>query len=215
MQPPLVATPRKLPVFVFPQSVTFFLDNQATHKQVLTLYNPYDFPVKFEVLCTAPNKYKVVDPKGTIKARCCVDIVIRHTAPLTSNCNVIDKFRIHMQEHPTKQAIGKRDVEAKLLSGTSDIVGRSTPDPDMFHQLPINETTRQQQSYALISQNRTVDRGTNYVALVSGIICIAGLLLPTEGEQSNRVPDYLHLSMNFKLIFSFVLGMVVIVISKI
>lgn len=48
MQPPLVATPRKLPVFVFPQSITFFLDNQATHKQVLTLYNPYDFPIKFK-----------------------------------------------------------------------------------------------------------------------------------------------------------------------
>lgn len=52
--------------------------------------------------------------------------------------------------------IGKRDVEAKLLSGTSDIAGRSTPDPDMFQQLPINES-RQQQSYALITQNKTVD----------------------------------------------------------
>lgn len=214
MQSPL-ATPRKLPVFVFPQSITFFLDNQDTHKQVLTLYNPYDFPVKFKVLCTAPNKYKVVDPEGTIKARCCVDIVIRHTALLMSNCNVIDKFRIHMQEHPTKQAIGKRDVEAKLLSGTNDTAGRSTPDPDMFHQLPINES-RQQQSYnTFMSQNRAVDRGTNYVALIAGIICIAGLLLPTEGEQSRRLPDYLHLSMNIKLIFSFVLGMVVIIISKV
>jgi hypothetical protein len=48
--------------------------------------------------------------------------------------------------------------------------------------------------------------GTNYVALAIGIICIAGLLLPTQGEQNQRLPDYLHLSMNFKLIFSFVLG---------
>lgn len=44
------------------------------------------------------------------------------------------------------------------------------------------------------------------MALVAGIICIFGLLLPTEGEQSHRLPDYLHLSMNIKLIFSFVLG---------
>lgn len=151
MQPPLVATPRKLPVFVFPQSVTFFLDNQATHKQVLTLYNPYDFPVKFEgispiysfnvnlpfthlcltlhyilVLCTAPNKYKVVDPKGTIKARCCVDIVIRHTAPLASNCNVIDKFRIHMQEHPTKQV-------TLILSTQLNTIPRSREKLIFFH----------------------------------------------------------------------------------
>lgn len=48
MPPPLVATPRKLPIFVFPQNITFYLDDQSTHKQVLTLYNPYDFPVKFK-----------------------------------------------------------------------------------------------------------------------------------------------------------------------
>ncbi|PBC29162.1 Motile sperm domain-containing protein [Apis cerana cerana] len=246
MQSQLAATPRKLPVFVFPQNITFFLDDQSTHKQVLTLYNPYDFPIRFKVLCTAPNKYKVVEPEGTINPRCCIDIVVRHTSLISSNCNVVDKFRIQMQEHPSKLAIGKRDVEAKLLPGTTETTGRSTPDPEMFQQLPINEN-RQQQSYALIAQNKAIDkytsksiklqydlfhgniqnkntkmylssdmkyamdkeanivnRGTNYVALIAGIICIAGLLLPTEGEQNNRVPDYLHLSINFKLIFSFV-----------
>lgn len=213
MQSQLAATPRKLPVFVFPQSVTFFLDDQSTHKQVLTLYNPYDFPVKFTILCTAPNKYKVVNSGGLIRARCCVDIVVRHTSLMLSNCNVVDKFRIQMQEHPTKQIIGKRDVEAKLLATSVDTAGRSTPDPEMFQQLPINES-RQQQSYALIAQNKAIDRGTNYVALVAGIICIVGLLLPTEGEQSNTVPDYLHLSVNFKLILSFVLGLVTIIILR-
>lgn len=48
MQSQLVTTPRKLPVFVFPQNITFFLDDQSTHKQVLTLYNPYDFPIRFK-----------------------------------------------------------------------------------------------------------------------------------------------------------------------
>jgi len=47
----------------------------------------------------------VVDPEGIIKASSCVDIVVRHTAILASNCNVIDKFRIHMHEYPTKQVI--------------------------------------------------------------------------------------------------------------
>lgn len=207
MAPAVATTPRKLPIFVLPQNITFYLDDQSTHKQVLTLYNLYDFPMKFKVLCTAPNKYQVVDPEGIIKAKSCVDIVVRHTALLANNCNIVDKFRIHMQEYPTKQIIGKRDVEAKLLPGTTDATERSTPDPDMFQQLPINEN-RQQQSYELISRNKTMERGTNYVALIAGIICIIGLLLPTEGEQSQRLPDYLHLSVNFKLIFSFVLGMV-------
>lgn len=54
--------------------------------------------------------------------------------------------------------------------------------------------------------------GTNYVALVAGVVCIAGLLLPTEGERNQRIPEYLHLSINFKLIFSFVLGELILFI---
>ena len=38
----------KLPVFVFPSSLNFFTDDQSSHKQVLTLYNPYEFPLKFK-----------------------------------------------------------------------------------------------------------------------------------------------------------------------
>lgn len=210
MQASLAATPRKFPAFVFPTDLKFYLDDQSSHKQILTLYNPYDFPIKFKVLCTAPNKYVVVDPEGTIKAKCCVDLVVRHNALLISNCNVTDKFRVHMQDYPNKQATGKRDVEATLLPGVAPIVERATPDPETFQQLPINGA-RQQQSYSLITQNRTINSGTNYVAVIAGIVCIAGLLLPTEGEVRPSVPDYLHLSINFKLIFSFVLGMVTMI----
>lgn len=213
MQSQLATTGWKLPVFIFPQSFTFFLDDQSTHKQILTLYNPYDFPIKFTILCTAPNKYQVVNTGGIIRPKCCIDIVVRHISLLLSNCNVVDKFRIQIQEHPSKQVIGKRDVEAKLLVTSADVTERSTPDPEIFQQLPISES-RQQQSYALTAQNKAVDRGTNFVALVAGIICIVALLLPTEGEQSNTVPEYLHLSVNFKLIFSFVLGLVTIIILR-
>ena len=38
----------KLPVFVFPTSLNFYADDQFTHKQVLTLYNPYEFSVCFK-----------------------------------------------------------------------------------------------------------------------------------------------------------------------
>lgn len=40
-------TEGKLPVFVFPTSLNFYLDDQSSQKQVLTLYNPYEFTVKF------------------------------------------------------------------------------------------------------------------------------------------------------------------------
>lgn len=44
------------------------------------------------------------------------------------------------------------------------------------------------------------------MALIAGLICIAGLFLPTEGEGNPNVPECLHLAVNFKLIFAFVLG---------
>ena len=54
----------KLPVFVFPSSLTFYTDDQSSHKQVLTLYNPYDFALKFKGKYTRcsqqPNKPKAV-----------------------------------------------------------------------------------------------------------------------------------------------------------
>ncbi len=39
---------KKIPVFSFPEELKFVVDDQSSHKQVLTLYNPYDFNVKFE-----------------------------------------------------------------------------------------------------------------------------------------------------------------------
>lgn len=45
-QPDLVEG--RLPVFVFPTELFFYADEQASHKQVLTLYNPYEFALKFK-----------------------------------------------------------------------------------------------------------------------------------------------------------------------
>ena len=39
---------KKIPVFVFPEELKFVEGDPSSHKQVLTLYNPYDFNIKFE-----------------------------------------------------------------------------------------------------------------------------------------------------------------------
>lgn len=38
----------KVPVFVSPQSLIFSLDDKTSHRQIITLFNPYDFPVRFK-----------------------------------------------------------------------------------------------------------------------------------------------------------------------
>lgn len=114
---------RKIPVFVYPGSIKFYLLSRSSYKQLLTLYNPYEFPVRFKgkcnfgyklrikgllfsaVLCTTPNKYSVTDPEGSIGPFSCVDIVIRHNMPIAANCNTVDKFRITMQDHTTKKVL--------------------------------------------------------------------------------------------------------------
>ena len=41
-----MATPK--PVFVFPGSIDFYLEDQTTHKKIITIYNPYDQDITFK-----------------------------------------------------------------------------------------------------------------------------------------------------------------------
>lgn len=202
---------QKVPIFVFPQSINFYLDDQTTHKQVLTLYNPYEFAVRFKVMCTAPNKYTVVDPEGSIKPQCCIDIVVRHNATTSSNCNITDKFRIQMQDLTTKQVIGKRDVTARLVPGIHDTA--SERDRDNFQQMPLvsGAQSPQQQQYLVRDGRSGRTAAPNYVALAVGVVCCVALMLPTEGDKS---PAPFHLSVNFKLVLAYVLGLVTVVVLR-
>lgn len=111
----------RLPVFVFPASLVFYADDQSSQKQVMTLYNPYDFALRFKVLSTAPRKYVVLDAEGTIKPRCCIDIVVRHNAILPCNYGVVDKFRVQMSE--PSSVVGRRSG----TSSSSIIGGKDVP----------------------------------------------------------------------------------------
>ncbi|XP_075227801.1 motile sperm domain-containing protein 1-like [Lycorma delicatula] len=214
----------KVPVFVFPYSINFYLEDKATHKQILTVYNPYECAVLFKVLCTAPKKYTVVDPEGSIKPQSCIDIVVRHNVVSPSNCNVTDKFRIQMRDCITKQMIGKRDVTATLLSGDKE---RSTPEHESFQQLPsvpsIGRTPPSQYSikaptaqYAVSYKPsdgvQAVNNNPNYIVIFVAVVCIVALLLPTEGDFNSATSIFI--SVHLKLVFSFVLGLVTMVILR-
>ncbi|TWW55831.1 Motile sperm domain-containing protein 1 [Takifugu flavidus] len=116
-QPELVEG--SLPVFVFPTELVFYGDDQTSHKQVLTLYNPYEFALKFKVLCTSPNKYTVVDATGAVKPQCCVDIVIRHRDVRACHYGVYDKFRLQVSEQSQRKALGRKEVTATLRPSAS------------------------------------------------------------------------------------------------
>jgi hypothetical protein len=73
-------------------SLFFRLDDPTTISQVLTLYNPYEFAVRYKgyysvffcyqttktlsvflVLCTAPRVYSIAEPQGEIRPQHSVD----------------------------------------------------------------------------------------------------------------------------------------------
>ena len=60
----------------------------------------------------------------------------------------------------------------------------------------------------------------NYIACIAAVVCILALFLPTEGDpisNNNLMSDYpwLHLSVNQKLVFAYVLGLVTMAILRI
>lgn len=117
-QPELVEG--NLPVFVFPTELIFYADDQSTHKQVLTLYNPYEFALKFKVLCTTPNKYVVVDAAGAVKPQCCMDIVIRQ------RCSILSLWRNRQIPSPSFRAKPEEGFRKERGCGYSSPVRKRT-----------------------------------------------------------------------------------------
>ncbi|KTG40481.1 hypothetical protein cypCar_00006198 [Cyprinus carpio] len=207
-QPDLVEG--SLPVFVFPTELVFYADEQASHKQVLTLYNPYEFALKFK----APNKYAVVDATGAVKPQCCVDIVIRHKDVRACHYGVIDKFRLQVSEQSQRKALGRKEVMATLLPSAAQEQPQVRPQEEerrMKEQLADRVFFEQT---AFQTESRTASGGPSLLTVLLGLVCMAALMLPTLGEQESTVPVYLHLSVNKKLVAAYVLGLLTMVILR-
>lgn len=207
----------KVPVFVFPVQLDFYYEDQTTHKRVVTIYNPYEFDVTFKVLCNNPKKYAVVEPEGRILGQKCVDIVIRHVAVSPQSCETTDKFRIHMYEEGTNEVLGKKDILATLHPGAPETESSSLG-KETRKTLGVLSSlgSRAQSELAEGAQGSRDYQPPNYVACIAAVICILALFLPTEGEMSSLLCDYpwLHLSVNQKLVFAYVLGLVTMAILK-
>jgi len=215
------------PVFAFPGNLDFYLEDQTTHKRVLTLYNPYDSDIIFKVLCNNPKKYAVVEPEGRIAAQKCIDIVVRHVAVSPSAVQQTDKFRIQIfEDNSPGEVVGKRDVLATLHPGVPDPSDsrhsaslphhRANAAALMAPQGSSNETG----NYAnTLNEHSSIAYGQhpNLIACFAAIVCIIALFLPTEGESNNvmlKDYPYLHLTVNQKLVFAYVLGLVTMAILR-
>ncbi|XP_029638648.1 motile sperm domain-containing protein 1 isoform X2 [Octopus sinensis] len=201
----------KLPVFVFPQSLSFYLDDSITHKQVLTLYNPYDFSIRFKVLGTSPQKYSVDHTEGTVKSKCCVDIVVKHRQLIKSNDEVKDKFLIHIYHHgKNRKTLGKREISATLYSTRVSLGSRLE---DNFQALPNGGKVELKQR--LVTDDQTLTKWPSMFLISLSMICIAVLMLPNEGTTPDTmVPSFLRVTVNQKCVAAYVLGAITMILLK-
>ncbi|XP_071315441.1 motile sperm domain-containing protein 3-like isoform X2 [Trachinotus anak] len=103
-----------LPVFLFPSELVFYSGQRNSHRRVLTLYNPYRFRISFKMLCTAPSLYRVVEAEGSVAAKSCVDLVVRHLDVSPHNWGRRDRFRMEVRGGGQ---VGEREIWAELRGG--------------------------------------------------------------------------------------------------
>jgi len=221
----------RLPVFVFPTSLVFYSDDPQSHTRVITIYNPYDFPLTYKVLATDPTKFTVTDAEGVIKARCGIDVLIRHTDVCIRSEGVRDKFRVQLSEHKKKRILGTRDVGAMLLpTQDQSKIDSDKPFEEFYGNSASNAGSGARQSYSSSSPQRpspsldpasssSSSSSSSSVASPVGVAvvaaaCLGALMLPSVGDISPTVfnfPDYLYLTLHQKLLAAYILGMITVV----
>ncbi|CAF1967952.1 unnamed protein product [Rotaria magnacalcarata] len=189
----LTSNASQLPFFCSSNSLLFYLDDPSTFSQVLTLYNPYDFVVRYKVLCTAPKKYSVAEPQGEIRAQHSVDTIVRllDTSASSANQNVVHKIRVNeiFDDEPNITGTSRRTRPNTITSPTPPVIQQETRDPLVI-----------------------------FILTILGAVCAFVLVLPTIPDSDNsfnaRIPSYLHMTTNSKVIASYILGLLTVVFIR-
>uniref|UniRef100_A0A8C5JZ73 Motile sperm domain-containing protein 3 n=1 Tax=Jaculus jaculus TaxID=51337 RepID=A0A8C5JZ73_JACJA len=195
-----------VPVLVFPPDLVFRADHRSGPRQLLTLYNPTGTALRFRVLCTAPAKYTVFDAEGYVKPQSCVDIVIRHVAPIPSHYDIQDRFRIELSEEGAEgRVVGRKDITSVLRAPAYplELQGQpeSTPNPG-----PPVWTAPPPTRHFQESAPPQLATSSFLLFVLAGITSVAFLLLPLQDELGSQLPQVLHVSLGQKLVAAYVLG---------
>ncbi|XP_036404022.1 motile sperm domain-containing protein 1-like [Megalops cyprinoides] len=192
-----------LPVFLFPAELVFFAQQRSSHRRVLTLYNPYSFLLRFKMLCTAPSLYTVVEAEGSVRARSCVDIVVRHQDVSSRNWGRRDRFRLEVSGGGQG---GSREIWAELKGGEGGETpqGQAPPPRSLSAMLPQGG----------LSPTRARDPSLFALYVIIGLVCITFLMLPLHNEPSTLVPTHLHVTVMQKLVCAYILGLLTMVFLR-
>ncbi|KAL0970773.1 hypothetical protein UPYG_G00247200 [Umbra pygmaea] len=194
---PTQSLPRPLPVFLFPAELVFYSGQRSSHKRVLTLYNPFTSTITFKMLCTCPSIYSVVEAEGSVRAKNCVDIVVRHKDVSRRHWGRRDRFRLEVSGGGQR---GSREVWAELRGGEDNPQNRPTPSRQP-HTPSLPRLSYFTTSNAARSPLQLA------VLVVIGVVCVTLLMLPFHSEPNPLVPSYAHVTITQKLVCAYTLGL--------
>ncbi|KAK6029740.1 hypothetical protein OSTOST_04147 [Ostertagia ostertagi] len=86
----------RLPVFLSVSEIEFPVTERSP-RRVITIYNPYGYPIQYKVLCNAPTNYAVPYCKGILLAKSCKDLVVKCVTRLT--VGTTDRLRVEIMEY--------------------------------------------------------------------------------------------------------------------
>ncbi|KAJ8338125.1 hypothetical protein SKAU_G00370910 [Synaphobranchus kaupii] len=200
-------TQDSLPVFLFPTELMFYAQERSSHRRVLTFYNPYSFVLRFKVLCTAPTLYTVVEAEGNVRARSCVDIVVRHQDVSPRNWGRRDRFRLEVWGAGQR---GTREIWAELKGGEGG---------EKLLEIPQGSAAPPASSPAMLppgglNPGRGRDPALFALYVAVGLACVTFLMLPLHNEPSPLVPAHIHVTVMQKLVCAYILGLLTMVFLR-
>jgi len=223
-----------LPVFVNPSSLQFPIDDTSSQNQTFTLFNPYEFSVKFKILATAPNKYKLNATSGMINGKHYVDLMVRHLAVSLNEIGATDFLRVEIIRDG--EVIGTKDIQLQVVPHVNrphhleSAMFRSFPSPSTSQSDTSSVRGRQKRVTFVHGASDTRqpplnqdNRLLNAFIFFLLIICGATVLIPTfnedlteprsnEGFVGRLVPLHSRPSLGQQLLASFTLGACVVIL---
>ncbi|MCP9257272.1 hypothetical protein DINM_000526 [Dirofilaria immitis] len=191
--------------FVFPNQLEIVTSEPQTHKQILTLYNPYHFPIKFKVKCTNSHDYSVIEPYGILRASSSIDIIIRHVAVQFQRSPGLETFRIEICSVHNQKISGLVDIPVRIMEAEPKLI---VHDIISYHQQPVL-------SSRFLRPRFGVTTPLVMVCIGAVAVCVSALMLPTDGlDVRPMIPNWLHLSVNLKLVCAYILGLVTLVLLR-
>ncbi|CDW52828.1 Motile Sperm domain containing protein [Trichuris trichiura] len=195
--------------------------NSHTLRQIVTVYNPYEFDLEYKVLSTAPALYSVQESVGRLKPQSLVDIVIRRNSPDDDSADIscVDKFRVQVRKVTKPLLIGHSDIVV-FVNGTASGTAATAPAGsqallDPAEEVPKagpssrrNATACRRSPTRIRSDQRS--ESFHWLLVAVGAVCILCLWTPYAEERMDAIPswypEWLRLTVPQKLVSAYVLG---------